>query len=128
MKTITDPSSQPGQHKKLRNADKSALDTGIEMPNSIAERLAQTRRDAVQGFEQQQRNKRRRKSSGATPWLAGAGLVLASAAAVVIVPQLQTTEPNMNAMPIGLIAADEDLEFFQTMDYLEGSLTNEGTS
>lgn len=127
MKTIIDP-SQPRLDREARNAEEGALDKGINMPSTIAEQLAQTRREAVQGFEQQQRGNRRRKSANTTPWLAGAGLVLASAVAVVVAPRLLVSDPAVNAMPIELIAADEDLDFFQTMDYLEGSLSDESTS
>ena len=112
---------------KPENPQGTELDSGIAMPEHIAERLNQARREAVQNFERKQR-KARTKSFGATPWLAGAGLVAAAVSAVVIAPHLQQTAPEASVMPIELIAADEELEFFETMEYLEWSLANESTS
>lgn len=117
----------PAQPWQKDHPQGDALDAQLGMPAHIAERLSQTRREAVQNFERKQRAKRT-KSWGTTPWLAGAGLVAAAVSVVVIAPNLQQTESEASVMPIELIAADEDLEFFETMEYLEWSLSNESTS
>lgn len=115
-----DPNENP-------NIQGDALDNKLPMPEGISERLIEARREAVQNFERKQRANRS-KNWGATPWLAGAGLIAATVSAVVIAPRLQTSEPSANPMPIELIAAEEDIEFFETMEFLEWSLSNESTS
>ncbi|MDD9892287.1 MAG: hypothetical protein OXT49_02095 [Gammaproteobacteria bacterium] len=130
---MTYPQDQNGPQKPWQDPNQSqhpqgdALDDSLAMPDHIAERLNQARREAVQSFERKQRTGRS-KNWGATPWLAGAGLVAAAVSAVVIAPNLQQTAPEAGVMPIELIAAEEDLEFFETMEFLEWSLSDESTS
>jgi anti-sigma-K factor RskA len=127
MNTFQHDPQKPWRNPEADNRQGQALDQGMDMPEHISERLSQARRQAVQDYERGQRSARR-KSWGTTPWLAGAGLVAAAVSAVVIAPGLPTNAPTTSPMPIELIAADDDLEFFQTMEYLEWSLDNESTS
>lgn len=106
----------------------NALDGGIAMPEAIAEKLSDARRQAVQQFERNTRSANGYQTKSKTVWLWGGGLAAAALGAVMLVPNLQPSAPSASAMPIGLIAAEEELEFFESMEYLQQNLSDESTS
>jgi|GEM_PF-3529104 len=133
---MNDPFAQHNPYKPWQSSDKpeqstQPLDDHLAVPDQIAQRLAQTRRQAVQDLEQQHR---RRRTGGTSPlrWTLGAGFAIAALSAVVIAPQLSLTTPatatTNQPLPPALIAADEELEFFESLDLLEWSIENESTS
>lgn len=102
-----------------------ALDAQIQVPDEIANRLAAARREAVQAVEQKQRARRPMTTS---TWTIGLGLVAAAVSAVVIAPRILEPTPSATPLPAAMIAAEEDLEFFESLEILEWSVNNESTS
>lgn len=132
---MNDPFAQHNPYKPWQSSGKpepstQPLDDRLAVPDKIAQRLAQTRRQAVQDLEQQHR--RRTRETSPLRWTLGAGLAIAALSAVVIAPQLSLTTPatatTNQPLPPALIAADEELEFFESLDLLEWSIENESTS
>lgn len=122
---------KPWQHNGDQHSQPQPLDEQLAVPEHIAERLANARRQAVQDLEQKQRQHRLGKSS-TLRWSLGAGLAVAALSAVVIAPQVSFTDPaakpSQQPLPAALIAADEELEFFESLDLLEWSVEHESTS
>lgn len=128
---MMDPLTSNNPYKPWQNNDadphKSSqpLDEHLEIPDHVAERLANARRQAVQSLEQKQR---RSNLKTIPSWTLGIGLAAAALTAIVVAPQISTSEPAVTPLPKALIVAEEDLEFFESLDLLEWSLENESTS
>lgn len=128
---MIDPLASNNPYKPWQSGDAKSrkagqpLDEHLEIPDHIAERLANTRREAVQSLEQKQR---RNNLKTMPSWSLGFGLAAAALTAIVVAPQLTTSEPSATPLPKALIVAEEDLEFFESLDLLEWSLENESTS
>lgn len=101
------------------------LDSQIPVPDEIAARLASARREAIQALEQKQRT---RRSPANHPWVLGFGLAAAALSAVIVAPKMLSPSTDVAPLPPALIAAEEDLEFFETLELLEWSVDNESTS